>query len=80
MGFYFCGQYIHTNGDAKEVEWKMYATVLTFQGFYDYYGYEDWESNLETFFNYFAQTFEQKCLYARMKLVGGAILLGGEQS
>jgi len=70
MGFYFCGQYIHTNGDPKEVEWKMYAAVPTFRGFYDRYGYEDWESNLETFFNYFSLTSEQKCLYARMKLVG----------
>ena len=79
MGFYFCGQYIHTNGDPKEVEWKMYAAVPKFQGFYDRYGYEDWESNVETFFNYFSLTSEQKCLYARMKLVG-AILLGREQS
>ena len=53
MGFYFCGQYIHTNGDPKEVEWKMYAAVPTFRDFYDRYGYEDWESNLETFFNFF---------------------------
>ena len=70
MGFYFCSRYIHTNGDPKEVERKIYAAVLTFQGFYNRYGYEDWESNLEIFFNYFSLISEQKCLYARMKLVG----------
>jgi len=37
MGFYFCGQYIHTDGDPKEVEWKMYAAVPTFRDFYDRY-------------------------------------------
>ena len=73
MGFYFCGRYIPTNGDPKEVERKMYVAVPTFQGFFDHYGYENWESNLETFFNYFALTSEQKCLYVRMKLVGDHI-------
>jgi len=67
MGFYFCGQNINTNGDPKEVEQKIYVTVPTFRGFYDRYNYEDWESNLEIFFNYFALTSEQKCLYARLK-------------
>ena len=70
MSFYFCGRCIHINGDPKEVERKMYAVILTFWSFYDRYGYEDLESNLETFFNYFALASEQKCLYARMKLVG----------
>ena len=67
MGFYFCGQNINTNGDPKEVEQKIYVAVPTFQGFYDRYDYEDWENNLEIFFNYFALTSEQKYLYARLK-------------
>ena len=69
MGFYFCGRYIHINGDPKEVEWKMSTAVPTFRGFYDCYGYEDLESNLETFFNYFVLTSKQKSLCARVKLV-----------
>jgi len=32
---------------------KMYVIVPTFHDFYDRYGYEEWDSNLETFFNYF---------------------------
>ena len=53
MDFYFCGKYIYTDCDDKEVEWSMFAAVSYFQGAYDRYGYEDWESNLEAFFNYF---------------------------
>jgi len=47
----------------------MYDVVSIFQGSYNLYGYETWESNLESFFSYFALTSEQKCHYARMKLV-----------
>ena len=50
-----------------------------FRGFYDRYGYEDWESNLETFFDYFSLTSEQKCLCPN-EVGGRAILLGREQS
>ena len=32
MGFYFCGKYIYTDGDEKEVE--MYAALPFFQNFY----------------------------------------------
>ena len=47
----------------------MYDAVPIFQGSYDLYGYEAWESNIESFFSYFALTSEQRCHYARMKLV-----------
>ena len=69
MTFYFCGRYIRTKGDPKQVENDMYDAVLIFQGSYDLYGYEAWKSNLESFFSYFALTSEYKCHYARMKLV-----------
>ena len=41
----------------------MYDAVSIFQGSYDLYGYEAWESNVNLFFNYFALTSEQKCYY-----------------
>ena len=69
MGFYFCGWYIRTRGDPKQVENDMYDVVPIFRGSYDLYGYEVWESNLKSFFSYFALTSEQKCYYARMKLM-----------
>ena len=33
MGFYFCGKYIYTDGDEKEVERDMYAALPYFRGF-----------------------------------------------
>ena len=70
MGFYFCGKYIYTDGDEKEVERDMYAALPYFRGFYDQDGYEKWENHLENFFRYFSLTPAQKCHYAQMKLVG----------
>jgi len=72
MDFYFCCKYIYTDCDDKEVERSMFTTVLYFRGAYDRYGYEDRESNLEAFVNYFVLTSEQKCYYAQMRLVGEA--------
>ena len=40
MGFYFCGKYIYTDGDKKEVERDMYAALPYFQGSNDHDGYE----------------------------------------
>ena len=48
----------------------MFAAVSYFQGAYDRYSYENWESNLEAFLSYFVLTSEQKCHYAQMRLVG----------
>ena len=42
MGFYFCGKYIYTDGDEKEVERDMYAALLYSWGYHD--GYEKLES------------------------------------
>ena len=61
-----------TDGDEKEVECDMYAIILCFRGSDDQYGYEKWESNLETFFSYFVLISEQKCRYAQMRLIGEA--------
>ena len=40
MGFYFCGKYIYTDGDEKEVEWDMYVALPYFQGSNDQDEYE----------------------------------------
>ena len=40
IGFYFCGKYIYTDGDEKEVKRDMYADLPYFWGFYDQDGYE----------------------------------------
>jgi len=40
MGFYFCGKYIYTDRDEKEVERDMYTAPPYFRGFYDQDGYE----------------------------------------
>jgi len=53
MDFYFCGKYIYTDCDDKEVERSMFVVVPYFRGAYDCYGYEDWEMNLEAFFQSF---------------------------
>lgn len=42
MGFYFCGRYIYTDGNPKQVEHDMYEGVLNFHGFDDRCGYEDY--------------------------------------
>jgi len=47
MGFYFCGRYIHTDGDKKEVEQDMYVGLLYFWGSYDHYGYESGKTILK---------------------------------
>ena len=41
MGFYFCGKYIYTGGDEKEVERDMYAILSYFRGSNDQDGYEN---------------------------------------
>ena len=58
MKFYFCGKYINTKTNDKEVERNMYAALSCFQGSDDQYGYEKWESNLKDFFGYFILTSE----------------------
>jgi len=70
--FYFCGRYIHTDGDEKDVERDIYAALLYFWGSDDRDGYEKWESNLEVFFSYFILTSEQKYHYAQIRLGGEA--------
>jgi len=40
MEFYFCSKYIHTNGDEKEVERDIFASLPYFQGSNDHDGYE----------------------------------------
>ena len=40
MDFYFCGKFIHTDGDEKEVERDMYAALPYFQSSNDHNGYE----------------------------------------
>jgi len=72
MGFYFCDRYINIDADDKDVERNMYAAILNFWGSNDHIGYENWENDLEEFFNYFILTSEQKYHYAQMKLVGQA--------
>ena len=57
MSFYFCGRYIRTKGYLKQAENDMYDVPI-FLDSYDLYGYEAWESNLESFFSYFALTSE----------------------
>jgi len=59
MSFYFCGRYIYTDGDDKEVERDMYAAIPYIRGSNDHDGYEKWKDHLEDFFNYFSLTPEQ---------------------
>jgi len=40
MEFYFCGKYINTEGDEKQVERDMYAVLSYFRGSNDHDGYE----------------------------------------
>jgi len=40
MKFYFCGRYINTNADDKEVERDMCAAIPYFRGSNDHDGYE----------------------------------------
>ena len=40
MGFYFCDKYIYSDGDEKEVERNMYATLSYLQGSKDHVVYE----------------------------------------
>ena len=72
MRFYFCGKYIYTNGDKKEVERNMYAVLPYFRSSNNLDGYETWENQLEDFFRYFSLIPAQKSHYAQMKLVGEA--------
>jgi len=58
MSFYICGKYIYTDGDEKEVERDIYAALSYFRGSNDHIGYEEWESSLKVFFNYFIPIFE----------------------
>ena len=62
MDFYFCGKFIHTNGDEKEVERDMYAALPYFQSSNDHYGYEKWENNLKDFFSYFVDIWAEVLL------------------
>ena len=50
MEFYFCGRYINTDTNEKEVEWDIYAALSYFQNSNDHIGYEECESSLEIFF------------------------------
>jgi len=70
MGFYFCGRYINTDADDKNVERDMYAVIPYFRGSENHIGYEMWENDPERFFSYFILTSKQKCHYAQMKMVG----------
>ena len=70
MGFYFCDKYIYTDGDEKEVERDMYATLSYFRGFNDQDGCEKWENQLEHLFRYLSLTPAQKYHYAQMMLAG----------
>ena len=69
MEFYFCGKYIYTDSDEKEVERDMYAALLYFRGSNDHDGYEKWEPTWK-FVQIFFLTPEQKCYYTQMKLAG----------
>ena len=53
----------------------MYVVILCSRGSHDLDGYKKWESNLEVFFSYFVLTYEQKCRYAQIMLVGEAYWL-----
>ena len=64
MRFYFCGKYIYTDGNEKEVERDMYAALSYFRGFYNQNGYKKWENHFEDFFGYFSFTPDQKYRYA----------------
>ena len=70
MKFYFCGKYIYTDGDEKEVEGDMYAALPYFRGSNDLDGYEKCEKYFANFFRYFSLTPAQKCHYGQMKLAG----------
>ena len=72
MRFCFCGKYIYTDGDEKEIERDMYAALSYFRSFYDQDGYEKWKNHLEDFFRHFSLTPAQKCHYAQIKLDGEA--------
>lgn len=47
MEFIFCGYYINTDRDFKQVKHVIYKSVLVFHGFNECSGYEDWDSHLE---------------------------------
>jgi len=55
----------YTKGDKKEMERDMYAAIP----FFNHFGYEKWENDLEEFFSHFVLTSEQKNHYTQMKLV-----------
>ena len=76
MGFYFCGRYIRTKGDPKQVENDMYDVVPIFQGSYDLYGYEAWERNLEFFFQLFRFNIWAEVLLCSNEVGRKAISLG----
>ena len=40
MKFYFCGKYVYTDGDEKEVERDMYVALPYFWGSNDHDEYE----------------------------------------
>ena len=40
FSFYFCGRYIYTDGDDKEIEQDMYAAISYFQASNDHARYE----------------------------------------
>jgi len=68
MSFYFYGRYIHTKNDPKQVENDMYDVPI-FQVLITFMITKTEKAIFESFFSYFALTSEQRCHYARMKLV-----------
>jgi len=71
MRFYFCGKYIYTDDDDKELERNMYATLPYFRVLMIRMSMKS-ENHLEGFFRYFFLTPTQKCHYAQIKLAGEA--------
>jgi len=69
MKFYFCGRYINTDAEDKEVERDMYATIHTFGVLMIMMGVKS-EKSSRGFFSYFSLTPKQKCHNALMKLAG----------
>jgi len=49
MGFYFCGRYINTDADDKDIEQDMYAVILYFRSSNDQLGMRSGKMILRNF-------------------------------
>jgi len=68
MGFYFCGKYIYTDGDKKEVKRKCMQLSRIFGVLIIIMDMRSLKIILKIFFSCFYLTLEQKRHYAQLKL------------